>query len=87
MPGLDREKLRKELIAVYSAYAKDPTDAEMKKAARKLHQEHGDSGNEVDRYMAVAVSFIANIGWEAVQPKPARGEVENLVLSLATRKA
>ncbi len=82
----DHEKLRQELINVYSAYMKDSTDGEMKKAARKLHQEHGDSCKQADGYMAAAVSFLANIGWEAIQPKPSRSEVEELVLSLATRK-
>ena len=85
--ALDRQKLRRELIRVYSAYARDPTDAEMKKTARRLHQEYGDSGRFVDRSMALAVSLLANIGWETVQPKPAREEVEKLVFNLAVRKA
>ncbi len=41
---MDRDKLRKELIEVYSAYMKDPADAEMKRQARRLHQECGNSG-------------------------------------------
>jgi hypothetical protein len=84
---LDRLKLRNELIRVFSAYAKDPTDPHMKKTARKLHQEYGNVGHLVDRYIMVAVSLLANIGWEPIQPKPTREDAEKLVFALAARKA
>ena len=87
MPKLERNKLRQELIAVYYAYAKGPTDMHVKKTARKLHQDYGNVGPSVDKYMAVAVSFLANIGWETIQPKPTREQAEKLVFALATRKA
>ncbi len=87
MGGLDRNKLRKELINVFSAYAKDPTDPDMKKAAKRLHQEYGNVGHLVDRNMMIAVSLLANIGWETITPKPARETAEDLVFLLAARKA
>jgi hypothetical protein len=84
---LDRDRLRNELIHVFSAYARDPTDPHMKKAARKLHEQYGNVGHVVDRYMMIGVSLLANIGWEPIQPKPRREEAEKLVFALATRKA
>jgi hypothetical protein len=87
MKELDRLKLREELIKVYSEYVKDPTDPEMKKAARRLHEKYGNVGHLVDRNMMIAVSLLANIGWETITPKPAREAAEELVFNLATRKA
>ncbi|MCD6496672.1 MAG: hypothetical protein J7K54_05355 [Candidatus Aenigmarchaeota archaeon] len=85
--AINREKLRKELISALSAYAKDPADADMKKAARRLHQEYGDSHRLVDRYMSLAIRLLPNIGWEAIEPKPSSKDAERLVFALATRKA
>ncbi len=87
MTRLDRNKLRQELIAVYSAYVKEPTDMHAKKTARKLHQEYGNAGQSVDKYMMIAVSLLANIGWETIQPKPTAEQAEKLVFALATQKA
>jgi hypothetical protein len=84
---LDRLKLRQELINVFSAYVKNPTDVEMKKAARKLHQEYGNTMPNVDRNMSLAIRLLPNIGWETIAPKPETDDIERLVFSLATRKA
>jgi len=85
---MDRDKLRKELIEVYSAYMKDPADAEMKRQARRLHQECGNSGKMVDRYMRLAIHLLVDIGWDLpAPPKPTREGVEQLVVALAARKA
>ena len=88
MAKLDREELRKEMIEIFSAYLRDPTDVNMKKRARKLHTVYGNSGKGVDKYMRAAVSLLVNIGWDLpAPPKPSREAVEELVFSLAARKA
>lgn len=84
---IDRHKLRDELIRIFSAYAKDPTNAEMKKAAKRLHQEHGDSHRKVDRNMSLALRLLPNIGWEVLEPKPTKEDATELVFALAARKA
>lgn len=85
--SLDRLKLREELIKIFSAYARDPTSMDMKKAARRLHEEHGDSHRDVDRNMSLAIRLLPNIGWEVLEPKPTPKDAEELVFALATRKA
>jgi hypothetical protein len=87
MNDIDRLKLRQELIGVFSAYVKDRTDVEMKKTARRMHQKYGDNVKNVDRNMSLAIRLLPNIGWEAIIPKPETTDIENLVFSLATRKA
>ena len=87
MEELDRLRLRQELINVFSAYVKDPTDVEMKKAARHLHEEYGNNMPNVDRIMSLAIRLLPNIGYEPITPKPERSDVENLVFALAVRKA
>ena len=82
-----RDELRRELIELFSAYAKDPTDYSMKKRARSLHTECGNSGREVDNVMRHAISLLVNIGWDFPEPpKPTREEAENIVYALAARK-
>ncbi|MBN2330276.1 MAG: hypothetical protein JXC85_00515 [Candidatus Aenigmarchaeota archaeon] len=82
-----RDDLRKQLIGLFSAYAKDPTDFAMKKRARLLHTACGNSGQEVDRMMRHAISLLVNIGWDLpLPPKPSREEAEKLVYALAARK-
>ncbi len=85
--SLDRNALRQELINVFSAYVKNSADMEMKRTARRLHQEHGNSMQNVDRYMSLAIRLLPNIGWETIMPKPAAEDVKELVFYLATRKA
>ncbi len=84
---LDRTALRQELINVFSAYVKDQADMGVKRTARKLHQEHGNSMPNVDRYMSLAIRLLPNIGWETIVPKPSAEDAKELVLYLATRKA
>ncbi len=84
---LNRLKLRNELISVFSSYAKDPTDAHMKKTARRLHEQYGNVGHVVDKFMMLAVNLLPNIGWEVIEPKLTREQAEKLVFNLATRKA
>jgi hypothetical protein len=84
----DRDKLREDLIRIYSEYAKDPTDAHMKRRARSLHTECGNAGTQVDKVMRLAVSMLVNIGWDMPEPpKPSREDAEKLVFALATRKS
>lgn len=88
MRKFDRDKLRQQLIEIYSAYVKDPTDFQMKKRARMLHTAYGNSGKVVDKFMRHAVSMLVNIGWDLPEPpKPSRVVIEKLVFALAARKA
>jgi hypothetical protein len=87
MRQFDREKLRKELIQIYSDYLKDPTDIDMKKRARMLHTSYGNAGKLVDKVMRQAVNTLVNIGWNLPEPpKPSKKAVQKLVYSLAARK-
>lgn len=84
----DRDDLRRQLIELFSAYAKDPTDFEMKKRARVLHTSCGNSGMKVDGTMRQAVSLLVNIGWDLPEPpKPSKEEAEKMVFALAARKS
>ena len=88
MRKFDREKLRIQLIEIFSAYAKDPTDFSMKKRARVLHTAFGNSGELIDKYMRHAVSMLVNVGWNLPEPpKPSKQSAERLVFALAARKA
>ena len=88
MSGLDRNTMRKELLEVYSAYLKNPSDSRVMSDARRLHQQYGGSGKDVDRYMRLTISLLVNIGWNLPSPpKPTREDIEALVVALATRKA
>jgi len=88
MREFDREKLRQELIGIYSDYLKNPTDIEMKKRARILHTAYGNAGSAVDKFMRHAVSMLVNIGWNLpAPPKPSKEVVEKLIFALAARKA
>ncbi len=83
----ERDDLRQRLIEMFSAYAKDPTDYEMKKRARIMHTECGNSGLVVDNVMRHAISLLVNIGWDLPEPpKPTKEEAEKLVYALAARK-
>ena len=60
----------------------------MKRQARRLHQQYGNTGSVVDRYMRLAIHLLVDIGWDLPEPpKPARQGVEQLVVALAARKA
>jgi hypothetical protein len=87
MKKLDRESLRRELIRVLSQYVKDPTDALMKRRARELHMQYGNSGPVIDRHMRKAVFMLVDIGFDLpAPPKPAARDVKELVFALATKK-
>ncbi|MFH0956538.1 MAG: hypothetical protein V1813_01605 [Candidatus Aenigmatarchaeota archaeon] len=84
----DLGKLRKELMEVYSAYLKDPSDGAMKNRARKLHEEHGNTGPWMDKHLRHAINMLVDIGWDLpAPPKPTRKEVEGLIFLLASGKA
>lgn len=84
----EREKLRKELIEVYSAYLKDPNDGAMKMKARKLHEQYGNTGPHMDKAMRHAINMLVDVGWDLpAPPKPAREAIEGLIFLLATGKA
>ncbi len=88
MRECERDDLRQQLIGIYSAYVKDPTDIGMKKRARMLHTSCGNSGLEVDKMMRHAIGLLVNIGWDLPEPpKPPREAAEKLVYALAARKA
>jgi len=88
MRQFDRDKLRRELIEIYSAYIKNPTDIQMKKRARMLHTAYGSAGPKVDKFMRRAISLLVDIGWDLPEPpKPSKEAVEQLVFALASRKA
>jgi hypothetical protein len=81
-------RLRKELMEVYSAYLRDPNDGAMKNRARKLHEEHGNTGPHMDRALRHAINMLVDIGWDLpAPPKPTKEEVEGLIFLLASGKA
>ena len=84
----ERNDLRQQLIGIYSAYVKDPTDIVMKKSARLLHTSCGNSGLGVDKMMRHAIGLLVNIGWDLPEPpKPSKEEAEKLVFARAARKS
>jgi hypothetical protein len=87
-PVDEAKKLRKDLIEVYSAYLKDPKDGAMKLRARKLHEEHGNTGPWMDKVIRHAINMLVDIGWDLqAPPKPTKEEVEGLIFLLASGKA
>ena len=87
MRQFDKDKLRKELIEVLSAYLQDPADTQMKKRARMLHNSFGTAGHLVDQPMKDAISMLVGIGWDLpAPPKPHKDNVEKLIFELASKK-
>lgn len=85
MRAYDRDKLRQELIEVYSAYVKDPTDYKMKRKARMLHTMYGGAGNSADRVIRGSINSLVEIGWNLPSPpKPTREFAEKVLISLAS---
>lgn len=88
MRQFDTDRLRKELISIYTDYLRDPADIGMKKRARMLHTAYGNSGPSLDRPMRHAINTLVEVGWDLpAPPKPTRDEVKKLLFLLASRNA
>jgi len=88
MRQYDMEKIRKELIEIYSEYKKDPNDPEMKRKARMLHTAYGNTGPHMEKIMRHAINLLVDIGWDLpAPPKPSKEVVETLIFALASGNA
>jgi hypothetical protein len=86
-PADEAKKLRKALLEVFSEYLRDPNSGSMKLKARKLHEEHGNTGPWMDKQIRHAINMLVDIGWDLpAPPKPTREEVEGLIFLLTSGK-
>ena len=80
---LSHNKLRNDLIIIYEAYLKNPTDKALKRKAQNLHQKFLNAMPLLNKSLQHALDLLVDIGWDLPAPaKPTKAQIRKVLRRL-----